>query len=337
MPEAKLPKLLRAHPTETWLVVVLLAICIGLSLTSDKFFTIANLFNLLNTSSTNLIFSVGLLVVLIAGGIDISFAVAASVVQYVVATILIKIGGGNWAIGLGLAALTGVALGAVNAALIYYFRVISIVVTIATFNIFFGLLMFFTRGVSIYNLPEWWTHRTMLIEFQQASGSWTGLALPVAIMAGCVVATWFLIRFTSTGRQLYAFGDNPEGARRLGINIAAMHFIAFGWLGLMAGIGGLVQVHYAQEVVPNALIGRELDVLAAVVLGGARLGGGRGTVFGCILGVFLVTVTQNGLNLLGISPYAFKMIIGAIILLAITLSNAPLGQILASLRKRGRS
>ena len=97
----------------------------------------------------------------------------------------------------------------------------------------------------------------------------------------CVAATWLLIRHTSTGRQLYAFGDNPEGARRLGINIAAMHFIAFGWLGLMAGIAGLVQVHYAQEVVPNALSGRELDVLAAVVLGGARLGGGRGTVLGC--------------------------------------------------------
>ncbi|MEO8244744.1 MAG: ABC transporter permease, partial [bacterium] len=109
------------------------------------------------------------------------------------------------------------------------------------------------------------------------------------------------------------------------------------WLGMMAGIGGLVQVEYAQEVVPNALIGRELDVLAAVVLGGARLGGGRGTVLGCILGVSLVTVTQNGLNLLGISPYAFKMIIGAIILLAITLSNAPLGQVFAGFRKRSQS
>ena len=81
MPSLRLPKLLRANPTETWLIVVLLAICLGLSLSSDKFFTIANLFNLLNTSSTNLIFAVGLLVVLIAGGIDISFAVAASVVQ----------------------------------------------------------------------------------------------------------------------------------------------------------------------------------------------------------------------------------------------------------------
>ncbi|MEO5805508.1 ABC transporter permease [Devosia sp.] len=332
-----MPRLLRSHSTETWLVIILLSICLVLSLVSDQFFTLANLFNLLNTSSTNLIFAVGLLVVLIAGGIDISFAVAASVVQYVVAIALMHIGGGNWVIGLSVAAVAGIGLGAVNAALIHYFRIISIVVTIATFNVYFGLLMFFTRGVSIYNLPEWWTHRMVLFEYQQANGSWAELTLPVAVMAVCVLATWLLIRHSTTGRQLYAFGDNPEGARRLGINIAAMQFIAFGWLGLMAGIAGLVQVHYAQEVVPNALIGRELDVLAAVVLGGARLGGGRGTVLGCILGVLLVSVTQNGLNLLGISPYAFKMIIGAVILLAITLSNAPLAKIIAGLRQRSRA
>ncbi len=330
-------RLFRAHPTETWLVLVLALISLLLSLASPQFFTVANLFNLLNTSSVNLIFAVGLLVVLISGGIDISFAVAASVVQYVVATILGAVGGGDWSSGLLLAAVIGIGLGAINAALIHYFRIISIVVTIATFNIFFGLLMFITHGVSIYDLPDWWTHRAVLFEFQQANGTWAELTLPVLIMTVCVLATWGLIRHTTTGRQLYAFGDNPEGARRLGINIAAMHFIAFGWLGLMAGIGGLVQVHYAQEVVPNALAGRELDVLAAVVLGGARLGGGRGTVLGCVLGVFLVSITQNGLNLLGISPYAFKMIVGAIILAAITLSNAPFGQILARWRQRGRA
>jgi simple sugar transport system permease protein len=337
MPRLAIPKLFRAHPTETWLVLVLLAISAGLSLTTDQFFTIANLFNLLNTSSVNLIFAVGLLVVLISGGIDISFAVAASVVQYVAALALAGIGGGDWLSGLAVAALTGIALGAVNAALIYYFRIISIVVTIATFNIFFGLLMFTTHGVSIYILPEWWISRTILFQYQQANGAWADLTLPVLIMAVCVLITWVLIRHTTTGRQLYAFGDNPEGARRLGINIAAMHFIAYGWLGMMAGIGGLVQVHYAQEVVPNALVGRELDVLAAVVLGGARLGGGRGTVLGCVLGVFLVSVTQNGLNLLGVSPYAFKMIVGAIILVAITLSNAPLEQMLAGFRQRRQS
>jgi simple sugar transport system permease protein len=330
-------RLFRAYPTETWLVALLLVISIGLSLATPQFFTLANAFNLLNTSSLNLIFAVGLLVVLIAGGIDISFAVAASVVQYVAALALNAIGGGDWISGLAIGAVVGITLGAINAALIHYFRIISIVVTIATFNAYFGLLMFLTRGVSIYQLPEWWTHRTVLFEYQQANGTWAELTLPVLIMAICAAATWVLTRYTTTGRQLYAYGDNPEGARRLGINVAAMHFVAFGWLGLMAGIGGMVQVHYAQEVVPNALIGRELDVLAAVVLGGARLGGGRGTVLGCILGVLLVSVTQNGLNLLGISPYAFKMIIGAIILVAITFSNLPLGRLLGRSAQRRSS
>ena len=112
MPDVRVPQLLRAHPTETWLVIVLIIMSAGLSLASDKFFTVANLFNLLNTSSTNLIFAVGLLVVLIAGGIDISFAVAASVVQYVVALALARIGGGDWFIGLALAAIAGSTLGA---------------------------------------------------------------------------------------------------------------------------------------------------------------------------------------------------------------------------------
>jgi simple sugar transport system permease protein len=85
-----------------------------------------------------------------------------------------------------------------------------------------------------------------------------------------------------------------------------------------------MQAHYVQEVVPNALIGRELDFLAATVLGGARLGGGRGSILGVILGVALIAITQNGLNLLGISPYAFDMIIGAVILVAITMTNLKL-------------
>lgn len=327
---------LQTQATEMVLLAVLAAICLVLSLASDRFFTLVNLFDLLNASAVNIIFAVGLLVVLIAGGIDISFAVAASVVQYLTALALVRIGGGGWASGLLIAGSIGILLGAFNAFLIHRFRIISIVVTIATFNIYFGLLMFFTRGVSIYDLPDWWTEKVILFERQMADGSWAELRLPVLVMALCVAATWALIRHTTTGRQLYAFGDNPEGARRFGISVAAMQFIAFGWLGLMAGIGGLVQVHYAQEVVPNALYGRELDVLAAVVLGGARLGGGRGSVLGCVLGVLLVAIVQNGLNLLGASPYAFRMIIGVIILVAITLSNAQVGKLLAP-RREGRA
>ena len=156
----------------------------------------------------------------------------------------------------------GIGLGLINATLIHGFRIISIVVTIATFNAFFGLLMFATHGRSIYNLPDWWTDRVALFEHQSADGNWSELTLPVAVMVVCVIATWILIRRTNLGRQLYAFGDNPEGARRAGVNLAAMQALAFGWCGLMAGIAAVMQVNIVQEVVPNALAGRELDVLA---------------------------------------------------------------------------
>ena len=142
-------------PTEQWLILVIALISIFLALTTDTFLTLVNLFDLLNYSAVNIMFAAGLLVVLIAGGIDISFAVAASVVQYLTVTILMQMGGGNWAAGLVLACFVGVCLGSLNAALIYHFRITSIVVTIATFNLFFGMLMYVTGGVSIYDLPDW--------------------------------------------------------------------------------------------------------------------------------------------------------------------------------------
>jgi len=314
-------KLMSSYPIESRLFIVLVLMIAGLGLTTDTFLTVANLTSLLNNNAVNLIWAVGLLVVLVAGGIDISFAVAASVVQYLAIKIFGVIGGGNWYIGFLVAGALGIGLGLINAALIQGFRVVSIVITIATFNAFFGLLMFFTKGRYIYTLPDWWSERIFIFEYQSAAGLWSELNLSVAVMIACLAATAFLIGWTNIGRQLYAFGDNPEGARRAGVNIALMQAVAFGWCGMMAGIGGLMQVNIVKEIVPNALYGRELDVLAAVVLGGARLGGGRGTVIGCVLGVMFVAITQNGLNLLGISPFAFQMIIGATILIAISTSN----------------
>ncbi|MCB6179340.1 ABC transporter permease [Rhodobacter sp. Har01] len=325
---------LRSYPSEAKLLVVLLILCTLLAFLTPDFLTLVNLTSLLNNNSVNVIWAVGLLVVLIAGGIDISFAVAASVVQYICVYVFAAIGGGNWAIGLIVAGGLGMSLGLINAFLIHQFRIISIVVTISTFNAFFGLLMFITSGRFLYNLPSWWSKAVYLWEKETPQG-WADIRLPVAVMAVCMVATWFLIRHTTTGRQLYAFGDNPEGARRAGISIGLMQAIAFGWCGMMAGIAGLMQANITKEVVPMALIGRELDVLAAVVLGGARLGGGRGSILGCFLGVALVAVTQNGLNLLGVSPYAFKMVVGAIILLAISTSNLDLARLVTP-RRKGR-
>nr|WP_163501334.1 ABC transporter permease [Halomonas socia] len=307
--------------TEGVLFTIILLLCAMLALTTDSFLTVQNLFDLLNNQSVNIIFAVGLVVVLIAGGIDISFAVAASVVQYVVMTLLMNyMGGGNWALGMVFSIAVGALLGLFNGVLIHRFRIVSIIVTIGTFNLYFGLLMYFTRGVSIYEIPDWLYYSIPLVDLPAVRGSAT-LYLPVAVMVVMATLTWFILTRTGFGRAVYGFGSSPESARRSGVSIWRVHAFAYGWLGLCAGVAGLMQAHIVQEVVPNALIGQELPILAAVVLGGATLGGGRGSVLGAVLGVLLLAVVQNGLNLLGVTPYAFRMIVGLIILVAITTSN----------------
>ena len=162
---------LRTHEGEVRLFVVLAALTLYLGIASPIFLSAGNLASLLNNNAVNVIWAVGLLVVLITGGIDISFAVAASVVQYLTALALLALGGGNWILGLLFAGGFGIALGCVNASLIAGFRIISIVVTIATFNAFFGLLMFTTSGKSIYDLPNWWTDQVAFFSLGAAARS----------------------------------------------------------------------------------------------------------------------------------------------------------------------
>ena len=294
------------------LFILLLSAC--LALTAPGFLSWQNFFDLLNQNAVKMIFATGLVVVLIIGGIDISFAVAASVVQYVTISVLMKYGGGSWLSGMALACLCGAALGIFNAVLIYGFRVVSIIITIATFNLFFGLLIYFTKnGKSIYRLPDWISDRIAFCKLDDT----TMLYLPVAVMLAMALITWYILKYTGFGRQLYGYGSNPEGARRAGVSGWKVHLFAYGWLGVCAAVAGMMQVNIVQEVVPKALYGWEFDVLVAVVLGGATLGGGRGTVLGALLGVFFLALLKNAMILLHFSPYAFNAVSGAVILAAI--------------------
>jgi len=140
------------------------------------------------------------------------------------------------------------------------------------------------------------------------------LTLPIVVMIVTAAVTAFIMNRTSLGRQLYAMGGNPEAARRVGVNISSMQWFAYGYLGLLAGVAGLLQAHRVGESVPNALIGGELNVIAAAVLGGASLLGGIGTVSGVVLGILMLAILRNGLNLMGVSPYFFQIVIGVILL-----------------------
>ncbi|MFO1071492.1 MAG: ABC transporter permease [Geminicoccaceae bacterium] len=306
--------------TESLLLAVILLLGVLLTLSTPYFLTLQNLVDLIESYSVTTVLALGVFVVLVAGGIDISFAATASVAQYVTAYLATALGLPAFvAIPLGLA--IGLLLGCLNAALIYYLRVTSIIITIATMSVYFALLMWLTGGKSIYALPDWWSTRIVFFQTETASGDLVRITLPIVVAAVAGLITWLLMTRTSAGRQLTAMGGNVEAARRLGVNIAAMHFLAYGYLGLMAGMAGLLQAHRVGESVPNAMVGQELNVVAAAVLGGASLNGGIGSVGGVLLGVLLLAMLQNGLNLLGVSPYFFQIVIGLVILVSTSITG----------------
>ncbi len=306
--------------TEHWLAVVIVILAAFWSLMTPWFLTLPNAVDILETYSVTTILALGVFVVLVAGGIDISFAATASVAQYAAAYAAAEAG---WpallAIPLGLAIGTG--LGLLNAALIYHLRITSIIVTIATQSVYFALLMWWTGGKLIPVLPDWWSDRIVFAQTEATDGSLIRITLPIVMAVAAAVATWLLMSWTAAGRQLYCMGGNPEAARRLGISIGRMHYLAYGFLGFMAGLAGLLQAHRVGQAVPNAMVGQELNVLAAAVLGGASLTGGVGSVGGVLLGLLMLAILQNGLNLLGWSSYFFPIVIGLVILISTSITG----------------
>ncbi|MDK2952231.1 MAG: simple sugar transport system permease protein [Kosmotogales bacterium] len=300
------------------LIVAILIIGTIFTILKPNFFSINNLYGILVSNSYLAIMAMGVLVVLISGGIDISFTATATVAQYVMATIIIN-NGGNMFLAFLIAGLVGLALGSINAILVYTLKVPSIIVTISTLNAFYGLLIFITGGKWLYGFPMWFMDKN-LVSFQRADGSLFGLSMPITLLVAAVIVTWIILRFTTLGRKVYALGGNPEAARRIGINIFKTQLFVYGFMGLMAGLASVIQANIMLTVAPNALIGRELEVLAAVVLGGASLAGGTGTVPGTLLGFFLIAIVQNGLTMLGISAYWHKIFIGMVIIVSVSIT-----------------
>lgn len=308
-----LTRLQESH--EAWLLGVIVVMVALLSAVAPGFFSVGNFVDLLETYSVQGILALGLFVVLVSGGIDISFMAVASVAQYLAAFLAAR---WHWpgivCIPVGL--LTGIALGCVNATLIHFVRVTSIIATIATMSVFFALLMYATGGKLISDIPDWWSNRIVFAQWRNADDDLVRINLPIVALAVSALLTWLMMTRSNAGRQIYAMGGNPESARRIGIRIGRLHYLVYGFLGFMAALGGLLQAHRVGEAVPNALYGTELAVLSAAVLGGASLNGGAGSVPGVLCGIVLLAILQNGLNLLGVSPYFFQIVIGLVILIA---------------------
>lgn len=302
---------------ELFLGITILIIGGYLTFASPDFMTLGNIYDLINNYAMLTILACGLFIVLISGGIDISFPAMTIISQYVMVT-LIQNTTGNFALAFALSGGIGLLLGVVNAILVNRLSVPSIIITISTLNIFYGLLLYLTKGVWLYSYPAWFEQGVMLFKFTAADGYDYGLSLQILTLIVVVALTGIIMNKTSIGRMIYAMGGNREAASRMGFGIFKLQLFVYGYMGLMSGVAGVVQSATVLTVASDSLLGYELTVLAAVVLGGTSIIGGRGTLLGTLLGVILLAVLQNGLNLLGISSYWHTVVTGLVIVISIS-------------------
>jgi len=304
---------------EFYLVIVIFALVLFLGITTDQFLDPGNLLELFTSYSFLGTMSAGMLIVLISGGIDLSFTATATISQYVMSTLIIEYGG-NIFIAYLIGAGVGVGLGLVNGLLIHFIKKHPLIITIATLNIFNGLLMYFTKGKWIYNFPMWFSDPHDVMVFESAEGYIYPITLPLFLFFIIFVITALILKYTKIGRKIYALGGNKEAARRMGFNIFGLTLFVYGFMGLLAGIGSVSHALIVQTVAPNAIVGKELDVIAAVVLGGASMDGGSGTVIGTFLGVALVAIISNAVILLGIPSYWYQILLGTIIVISVSIT-----------------
>ncbi|MFN3845642.1 MAG: ABC transporter permease [Paracoccaceae bacterium] len=303
---------------ETLVAGVIVAFCALAALSDPNFLSIATLTDLLRGGIVLGIFAVGALIVLISGGIDVSFTAVAAFTMYVTAMVLNAVFPAMpWWGALAFGMAVGASLGAINGVLIAVMGLPTLIVTLGTLSIFRGFMLTFVGQKQITTLPPGMREfgRMMLLRGENADGSFYTLHAAVAVTVVVIVLTWFILHRTMLGRQIFAIGGSVESARRIGIKVRSVQFFIYIYVGILAGLAGVIHASMARVANPFDLVGLELSVIAAVVLGGARLAGGYGTLTGTVLGVALIVLVRNSLIVLGIPSTWQSIAIGILILI----------------------
>ena len=309
---------------ERFLLVAVVLFSLLITLVNPAFFTFENLFDLLRSNSGVAILAVGAFLIMVSGGIDVSSTAIAISAQYIAVNVLIATNIDSVPLAFLVAISVGVALGAVNAIFISLLNLPTLIVTLGTSSVFHGLLLEVVGTKSIISgyLPSSIKSfaRTNILSLTRDNGSAYGLSIFFLILVGVVVLTWIILRFTMLGRGIYAVGGNQEAAQRIGFNVKKIKFFVYCYAGFLAGIMGVIHVSLIRTSNPQYLIGSELSVIAAVVLGGARLSGGVGSLMGTMLGVILITILEKNLILLGLPSYWQKFFIGLVIVIGVIIT-----------------
>jgi len=293
------------------LLLVILLVGMGLSLATDTFLSVANFTNVARQISINGILAVGVTFVLLTAGVDLSLGSVVALSGVACATFAHP-GDHTVFVPIAVGLLTGAACGLLNGVLVTRGGVAPFIVTLGMMTIARGLALIFSGGRPVANMSN---------EMTALAGDIWGIPIPVLCFAGVALAAWFFLQNFRLGRHIYAVGGNENAARAAGVPVERVKLFAYGLCGLLTGLAGVVLAARLTPGQPNAGQAYELDAIAAVVIGGTSLAGGVGTITGTLLGVLLIGVINNGLDLMGVSSYYQAVIKGVIIVGAVWLDR----------------
>ena len=289
------------------LLVIVIVLMVILSFATKNFFTVNNMRNLVRQTSVNGIIALGMTFVIISGGIDLSVGSVVGVASIVVAKLLLAGTGIFPAIIIAL--LVCALLGTLNGLIIHYGKVPPFIATLGMMQAARGIVMLLSNARMIAGLPKSFTGFAQLVFF--------GFPSLFFVWFLVIVVTFVLTTKTVFGRSIFAYGSNIEAARLSGINTAKVTISVYAMSGLLSGIAGILMTSRLGNGIPTAGQGYEMDAIASAVVGGASLSGGSGTIIGTVLGALLISLIQNGGNLLGINAFILQIIVGVLIVASV--------------------
>ena len=307
------------------MIVVYIIACLSLliALVNPAFATPATLVSLSRAMLVTLMFAMCEMVVIVSGGIDVSFPAIASLSMYGTVQIMLATGADSAVTAFAIALTIGALCGALNAFLIAIVRIPPLIATLGTSSVISGGTLAFIGVKIISNIPASRDGLGKVSLFTYTSPDGVSYALtalfllPVAI---CLLS-YVLLRHTMLGRGIYAIGGDQRAAHVAGFNVRGTLFFAYMFAGAIAGLGGVTYMALMRQADPNVLMGSEMMVIAAVVMGGTRITGGHGTVVGTILGVTLITLIKNNLIMLGVPTHFQTFVVGLTIVIGTSITS----------------
>lgn len=294
-------------------VLALLLIAAIITVINPSFMTSTNILNVLRQVSISALIAFGMTFVILTGGIDLSVGSTLALTGAVAATMLAS--GFDPILTIFITLILGAILGAINGVIIAKGKVAPFIATLATMTIYRGLTLVYTEGRPVSGLGD-------SISFQMmGKGYFFGIPVPVVTMILAFLALWFILHKTTFGRRIYAVGGNEGASRLSGINTDRVKIMVYSLTGMLASLSAIILTSRLNSAQPTAGTSYELDAIAAVVLGGTSLTGGKGWIFGTLVGALIIGVLNNGLNLIGVSSFFQQVVKGVVILIAVLIDR----------------